>query len=65
MIKYVIGFIVACIFWIFVLSQVDMPEYKVYDCSMADWHPDIPNSVKEECRKRRYQDWGRKNENTV
>ena len=65
MIKYVIGFIIACIFWIFVLSQVDMPEYKVYDCSMADWHPDIPNSVKEECRKRRYQDWERKNETTV
>lgn len=24
---------------------------KVYDCSMAEWHPDIPSSVKEACRK--------------
>lgn len=22
-----------------------------YDCGMAEWHPDIPNKVKEECRK--------------
>jgi hypothetical protein len=22
-----------------------------YDCGMAEWHPDIPNAVKEECRK--------------
>lgn len=55
MIKYIIGFVVACVLWIFVLSQVDMPEYKVYDCSITEWHPDIPNEVKEECRRRRSQ----------
>jgi hypothetical protein len=22
-----------------------------YDCGMAEWHPDIPQQVKEECRK--------------
>lgn len=65
MIKYVIGFIVACAIWIIVLSQVEMPEYRVYDCSMAEWHPDIPNSVKEECRKRRHLDWKNKNETTI
>jgi hypothetical protein len=63
--KYIIGFVVACILWIFLLSQVDMPEYRVYDCSMAEWHPDIPLEVREECRKRRYLDWKNKNENTI
>ena len=65
MIKYIIGFVVACVLWTFVLSQVDMPEYKVYDCSIAEWHPDVPNEVKQECRKRRYQDWKKQNENTI
>ena len=63
--KYIIGFVVACVLWVFVLSQVDMPEYKVYDCGMAEWHPDIPIDVREECRKRRYQDWKKQNENTI
>ena len=26
-------------------------EGRWYDCSMAEWHPDIPPKVKEECRK--------------
>jgi hypothetical protein len=26
---------------------------RVYDCGMAEWHPDIPAEVKEECRKLR------------
>jgi uncharacterized short protein YbdD (DUF466 family) len=55
MIKYIIGFVVACVLWMFLLSQVEMPEYRVYDCGMAEWHPDIPPKVKEECRKRRQQ----------
>jgi hypothetical protein len=29
----------------------------VYDCGMAEWHPDIPNVVKEECRKRALEYW--------
>jgi hypothetical protein len=65
MIKYVIGFVIACVVWVLVLSQVDIPEYRVYDCNMAEWHPDIPIDVKEECRKRRYQDWKKQNENTI
>jgi hypothetical protein len=32
---------------------------------MAEWHPDIPIDVKEECRKRRYQDWKHKNDNAI
>jgi hypothetical protein len=65
MIKFILGFALACILWLFLLSQVDMPEYKVYDCGMAEWHPDIPTDVKEECRKSRYLDWKYKNDNTV
>jgi len=26
---------------------------RVYDCGMAEWHPDIPVEVKEECRRLR------------
>ena len=62
MIKYFIGFLVGCIFWVLLLSFIDAPEYRVYDCGMAEWHPDIPNDVKEECRKRHYQDQKRKHE---
>ena len=29
-----------------------LPQQRVYDCGMAEWHPDIPPKVKEECRKR-------------
>ena len=65
MIKYIIGFLVGCIFWMVLLSNIDAPEYRVYDCGMAEWHPDIPNDVKEECRKRRYQDQKRKYETTT
>lgn len=40
-----------------VLALVPMPDetIRLYDCSMAEWHPDIPKEVKEECRKRRMQ----------
>ena len=55
MIKYVIGFIVACVIWILILSQITVPEYKIYDCSLSEWHPDIPIDIREECRKRRSQ----------
>jgi len=53
--KYIIGFVVACVLWVLVLSQVEMPEYRVYDCGMTEWHPDIPSTVREECRKLRSQ----------
>jgi hypothetical protein len=26
---------------------------KVYDCSIAEWHPDTPKSIREECRRLR------------
>lgn len=36
-----------------VLNMIPVPEYRVYDCSMAEFHPDYPKDVKEECRKLR------------
>jgi hypothetical protein len=32
---------------------------RVYDCGMAEWHPDIPTEVKEECRRMRREDFQR------
>jgi len=34
------------------LSNCEDIGDRVYDCGMAEWHPDIPPAVKEECRKR-------------
>ncbi len=30
-----------------------LPNERVYDCSMAEFHPDYPLQVREECRKLR------------
>lgn len=35
---------------------------KVYDCSMAEWHPDIPLEVRQECRRLRLEEQYRQNE---
>ncbi len=37
-------------------------EGRYYDCGMAEWHPDIPNKVKEECRRLHYEEWKRQQE---
>ncbi len=55
MIKYIIGFVVASILWGVLLYNTEIPTYRIYDCGMAEWHPDIPNSVREECRKKRQE----------
>lgn len=48
-------FLLAVILVVLVLSLTDFgkPTVKVYDCGMAEWHPDIPPAVREECRKLR------------
>jgi hypothetical protein len=51
--KYIIGFIAASILWVLLLSTIEIPEYKIYDCGMAEWHPDIPPAVRDECRNKR------------
>lgn len=39
-----------CTTW---LMSTHDSKVRVYDCGMAEWHPDIPSKVKEECRKLR------------
>jgi len=34
----------------------------VYDCGMAEWHPDIPKEVRDECRKLRLEEFHQRNE---
>lgn len=65
MIKFILGFSVACLIWVWVLANVDIPSYKIYDCGMAEWHPDIPPDVKEECRSKRNQEWMNRNERKI
>jgi hypothetical protein len=51
--KYFIGFISATVLWIALLAFIPMPTEVVYDCSIAEFHPDFPPKVKEECRRLR------------
>lgn len=37
-------------------------QVKIYDCSIAEWHPDVPTSVRKECRKLRLEEEYRQNE---
>ncbi len=40
------------IIFVIILALTNYGERTVvYDCGMAEWHPDIPKEVKEECRK--------------
>ncbi len=34
-----------------IIFNSNLPTQRVYDCGMAEWHPDIPPQVKEECRR--------------
>lgn len=65
MIKYLVGFTVGFLLWILILSLTPMPEYKVYDCGMAEWHPDIPMEVRKQCRELKQQEWKKENEGKV
>lgn len=57
--KYISNIIIAlslAVLAVYILTS-EPQEYRVYDCGMAEWHPDIPIEVKEECRKRRSNEW--------
>lgn len=34
-----------------VFSDFGKPTTVIYDCGMAEWHPDVPKEVKEKCRE--------------
>ena len=60
-----IALVVAILAILAALMYVDTGEsYRVYDCGMAEWHPDIPSKVKEECRRRALEHW-RENQNKI
>lgn len=44
-----VGLVLAMVGLIVVGNQ--LPRQKVYDCSLAEFHPDYPIQVKEECRR--------------
>jgi hypothetical protein len=49
-----ISLAVASILLVLILVFTDFgnsSSVKVYDCSMTEWHPDIPPRVKEACRE--------------
>lgn len=53
-----LGTIIAVIIAVAILILGDFgQETRIYDCGMAEWHPDIPAEVREECRKRHYENW--------
>lgn len=54
--------IIAILAVVFLFTSINEPQGRVYDCGMAEWHPDIPNNVKEECRRIRQQEWKREQE---
>jgi hypothetical protein len=45
--------VVLLIVCFFLLTNCEGSRERVYDCGMAEWHPDIPKEVKEACRKLR------------
>jgi len=48
------AFIIALLIMFFVFPK---QQGRTYDCGMAEWHPDIPNNVKEECRRIRTENF--------
>jgi hypothetical protein len=51
--QYILITIIAVLLVIFLVFSDFGNTTRVYDCGMAEWHPDIPPKVKEECRKLR------------
>ena len=61
-----IALIVAILAILAAFMYFDTGEgYRVYDCGMAEWHPDIPPKVKEECRRRARDYWQENQNKTV
>jgi hypothetical protein len=51
-IAIVIAVAMAWLLW----AITPQEEYRVYDCSLAEFHPDYPPQVREECRRIRKLD---------
>ena len=59
-VKRAIIIIASIVVILFLLNTDYGAQGRVYDCGMAEWHPDIPPKVKEECRRRAYEEWRRR-----
>jgi len=46
----IVAVILAWVLWLVTPYE----HYRVYDCSLAEFHPDYPPAVREECRKLRH-----------
>jgi len=51
--RYIFLLAIILVTLVLVFTDFGKPTVKVYDCGMAEWHPDIPKDVREECRKLR------------
>jgi hypothetical protein len=64
--KYILVFILGIFSAIGLAYLLPEQEGRYYDCGMAEWHPDIPTQVREECQKLRYEQWKKENDkNTI
>lgn len=54
----IVFLIVQGTFFVYTTENLNSRTIK-YDCGMAEWHPDIPVGVKEDCRKLRAKQSGR------
>lgn len=52
----VVAVIVAVALAWLIWAITPQEEYRVYDCSIAEFHPDYPIAVREECRRIRSHD---------
>jgi hypothetical protein len=53
---YIITAAIAVVL-ILIFTNFGQGTVRVYDCGMAEWHPDIPTQVREECRRLHYEQW--------
>lgn len=51
--------VMSIILYSTLLASIDIPKPK-YDCSLANFHPEYTSAMREECRKRRVQEYERK-----
>lgn len=63
--KTIILFVLLIIAGVMMFSDFDNSRGVTYDCGMAEWHPDIPNSVREECRRIRYEQWKKEHDQKI
>lgn len=57
--------IVIVLLCYYIYETKDIIQVRVYDCGMAEWHPDIPDEVKTACRKRFLENHQNKNFNSI